>query len=118
MLDNNFVTLYKTDYYEMKMYFSDKKNIDLEFEIKFSYANILFLESKKCIDFVDNKIEVVRESKIIYSILEQDKSIFEILKDASNIEKITYTGKGMTYLDAAIIVCVEHLNKINNTLSK
>lgn len=126
MLANNYSNLYQTAFYKQKVEFF-KSNNDPQglenFEAMFSLANTLYTESKNCIGItnVDPKeaaMMVIRYSAIIMTILSSDKSIFEILRDAEDIEEIVKPSKKLTYMQAAIRVCKEHLEKIKNNDSK
>lgn len=119
MLGNNYLNLYQTDFYKKEVELFQKNN-DIQglknFEQRFSLANALYTESKKCIGFIGETPEnsamcVIGESEIINEILNQDRSIFEILRDAEGIERTTRPSEKLTFLEASITVCLEHLEK-------
>ena len=120
MLANNYSNLYQSDFYRKEVEFFQKNN-DAQglanFEQRFSLANVLYTESKKCIGFTSRDPEtalmsVVGESELINAILGQDKSVFEILRDAEGVERTTRPNEILTSLAASITVCSEHLEKI------
>ncbi len=120
MLDNNYLNLYQSDFYKKEVDFfkssNDTKGL-ANFEQRFSLANALYTESKKCIGFTSRNPEeggmmVIGNSDIITTILSSDQSIFEILRDAEGVERTVRPSKTSTSLEAAISVCEKHLEEI------
>lgn len=120
MLDNNYLNLYQSDFYKKEVDFfkssNDTKGL-ANFEQRFSLANALYTESKKCIGFTSRNPEeaammITGNSDIITNILSSDQSIFEILRDAEGIERTVRPSETLTYLEAAISVCEKHLEEI------
>ena len=121
MIDNDYTSLYDAFYYEMKLYYmtSDTSNKEFrEFLSNMALANAVYVESKKCFSIVDNQVHFDKESNVIYLILETYPHIYDVLKDAMEIEKITYINGNVTYLQAAVIVCDEHLKKMSKVIHK
>ena len=122
MLGNDYNNLYQSAFYaeEVKFFQSHNDEKGLRgFEEKFALANALYTESKKCIGFTSLNPEeaamtIVGSSDIITTILSNDSSIFEILRDANGTEKNYRPSKRLTSLDAAVIVCEEHLKEIRS----
>ena len=120
MLDNNYLNLYQSDFYKKEVDFfksnNDTKGL-LNFEQRFSLANTIYTESKKCIGFIgetpnEQAMMITGNNDTITTILSSDQSIYEILRDAEGIEKTTKPSKKLTALEAAIRVCEKHLENI------
>lgn len=118
MLGNDYLNLYQSDFYREKVEFfnsnNDTKSLN-EFEQRFSLANALYTESKNCIGVNNYIMVVLQNSDIITAILSSDQSIFEILRDAADTERTVRPSETMTYLQAAVTVCKDHLEKIKKS---
>lgn len=120
MLSNNYSNLYQSNFYRKQVaFFQENNNIQglMDFELKFSLANVLYTESKKCIGFTDRDpklalMSVVRDSALISAILSQDESVLDILREAESFDKITQPNERLSSLAASITVGEEHLRQL------
>lgn len=115
MLENKYANLYQSNYYKQQVNRLQKRKNKIEWkdlEQKMALANIVYIESKNCISFANDKKNTYllfrKESEIINSIIKQKEGILETLEEISFLEESLHPTTKITQLDIATSVYRKH----------